>query len=128
VAVWTAFPVGVRSPQGPIGRPGGTDAHTEYNDERPHTHHGGKPPASQDDASPREYPSRLPQLEYPGHYIVKRVTTVGTFRFKTKLLFIANARRGYHLGVDEEADGVWSICFGDILRAKLDERDYIIRA
>jgi len=39
---------------------------TEYNDERPHTHHGGEPPASQDAASPREYPSRLLQLEYPG--------------------------------------------------------------
>jgi hypothetical protein len=50
-----------------------------------------------------------------------------TFRFKTKLLFIANALRGYHIGLNEEADGVWSIFFGDVLLAKLDERDYIIR-
>lgn len=100
---------------------------TEYNEERPHSHHRGKPPASQYAVSPREYPGRLPALEYPGHYTVKRVTTVGTFRFKTKLLFIANALRGYHIGLDEEADGVWSIFFGDILLAKLDERDYIIR-
>jgi len=100
---------------------------TEYNEERPHTHHGGKPPGSQYDASPRAYPGRLPALEYPGHYTVKRVTTVGTFRFKTKLLFIANALRGYHIGLDEEDDGIWSIFFGTILLAKLDERDYIIR-
>ena len=40
---------------------------------------------------------------------------------------IANALRGYHIGLDEEADGVWSIFFDHILRAKLDERDYIIR-
>ncbi|HRN54223.1 MAG TPA: integrase core domain-containing protein, partial [Gemmatimonadaceae bacterium] len=99
----------------------------EYNDERPHTHHGGKPPGSQYDASPREYPSRLPALEYPGHYIVKRVTTVGTFRFNTKVIFIANALRGYHLGFLEEADGIWSIYFGEILLAKMDERNYIIR-
>lgn len=100
---------------------------TEYNEERPHTHHGGKPPGSQYDASPREYPSRLPALEYPGHYTVKRVTTVGTFRFNTKVLFIANALRGYHLGFNEEADGIWSIYFGEILLAKMDERNYIIR-
>jgi len=99
----------------------------EYNEERPHTHHGGKPPGWQYEASPREYPGRLPALEYPGDYTEKRVTTVGTFRFKTKLLFIANALRGYHIGLDEEADGVWSIFFGDIELAKLDERDYIIR-
>ncbi|MFN8878251.1 MAG: integrase core domain-containing protein [Gemmatimonadota bacterium] len=99
----------------------------EYNEERPHAHHGGQPPGSQYEASPREYPSRLPALEYPGHYVVKRVTTVGTFRFKTTLLFIANALRGYCIGLDEEADGIWSIYFGDILLAKLDERDMIIR-
>jgi hypothetical protein len=29
--------------------------------------------------------------------------------------------------LDEEADGVWSIYFGRILLAKLDERDMIIR-
>lgn len=82
------------------------------NDERPHTRHGGKPPASPSDASPREYPSRRPALENPEHCTVKRVTTVGTFRIKTKLRFIANARRGYRIGLDEEADGVWSISPG----------------
>lgn len=78
-------------------------------------------------ASPRECPSRLPALEFPGHSTVKRVTTVGTFRFQDELLFIANALRGYHIGLEEEADGVWSVYFGTILLAKLDERDYIIR-
>lgn len=55
------------------------------------------------------------------------MTTVGTFRFTTTLLFIANARRGSRIGLDEGADGVWSIYFGSILLAKLDERDMIIR-
>jgi putative transposase len=100
---------------------------TEYNDERPPTHHSGKPPGSQYDASPRENPSRLPALEYPGHYTLKRVATVGTFRFKTKLLVTANALRGYHIGLDEEVDGVWAIYFGEIPLAKLDERNCIIR-
>jgi putative transposase len=99
----------------------------EYNEERPHSHHGGAPPGEHYVASSREYPSRLPALEYPGHFTVKRVTTVGTFRFQNQLLFIANALRGYHIGLEEEADGIWAIYFGTILLAKLDERDYIIR-
>jgi hypothetical protein len=100
---------------------------TAYNEERPHTHHGGKPPGPPYDASPREHPSRILRLEYPGRYTVERVTTVGTFRFTTTLLFIANALRGYHISLDEEADGVRSILFGDVLPAKLDEQDSIIR-
>jgi len=30
MAVRTALPVGARSQRGPIGRPGGTDAHTDH--------------------------------------------------------------------------------------------------
>jgi hypothetical protein len=33
----------------------------------------------------------LPPIEYPGHFIVKNVTNAGTFRFKTRVLFIATA-------------------------------------
>jgi len=34
------------------------------------------------------------------------MTPVGTFRFRTQMLFIANALRGYRIGQDEEAAGV----------------------
>ena len=99
----------------------------EYNEERPHTLHGGKPPSSQSEALTREYPGRPPALEYPGHYRVTRVTTVGTFRLKKRLVFITNALRGHHIGLNEEADGVWSIYFGVPHLATLDERDCFIR-
>jgi hypothetical protein len=33
----------------------------------------------------------VPQPEYPGHYFVKRITTGGTFRFRNRLLYLANA-------------------------------------
>ncbi len=73
------------------------------------------------------YPERLPPLEYPGHFLVKRVTNAGTFRFKDRLLFIANALKQHHIGLEETDAGVWSIYFGPVLLARLDERDYIIR-
>jgi transposase InsO family protein len=100
---------------------------TEYNTERPHQHLGGQTPASRYHGSPREYPRRLPAQEYPGHFLVKKITTGGTFRFQHRLLFIANSLTHHHIGLEETDDGIWSIYFNTVLLAKLDERDYIIR-
>lgn len=55
------------------------------------------------------------------------LTNAGTFRLKHKLLFIANALKQHHIGLDETADGIWSIYFGTVLLAKVDERDMILR-
>ena len=99
----------------------------EYNVVRPHERLGMETPASQYTESPREYPSRLPPLEYPGHFLVKKVTTGGTFRLHYKLLYIANSLVDQHIGLEETDDGVWSIYFNPVLIATLNERDYIIR-
>lgn len=98
-----------------------------YNDERPHDSLGGKPPASLYTASPRQYPERILPFEYPGHFLVKRVTNAGTFRFKNKLLFISHALGQLAIGLEEVADGVWSIHFHSVLLARFNERDYILR-
>ncbi len=55
------------------------------------------------------------------------MTNAGTFRFKDRLLFIANARKQHHIGLEESDDGIWSIYLGTVLLARLDERDYTIR-
>jgi transposase InsO family protein len=95
----------------------------EYNTVRPHESLGGDCPAEHYRSSRRPFPSKLPPLEYPGHYIVKRVTNAGTFRFKHKLLFIANALRQQHIGLEEVNDGIWSIFLGTVLLARIDERE-----
>jgi hypothetical protein len=58
---------------------------------------------------------------------VERVTNAGTFPLKHKLLFIANALKQHHIGLDETDDGIWSIYFATVLLGKVDERDTIIR-
>jgi hypothetical protein len=55
------------------------------------------------------------------------VTNAATFRLKHKLLFIANALKQYHIDLEEPDDGIWSIYFGTVLLAKVDEREMIIR-
>ncbi len=99
----------------------------EYNSVRPHEWLNQETPASQYRASPRAYPTPLPPIEYPGHFLVKKVTTGGTFRFQHKLLYIANSLVDQPLGLEETDDGRWSIYLNTVLIATLDERDYIIR-
>jgi len=93
----------------------------EYNEERPHEALAGDPPAAHDESSPRPYPNTLPPLEYPGHLLVKHVTSVGTIRFKYNLLVLGRALSGQHVGLEETDDGIWSVYLGQMLLGKLDE-------
>ena len=98
----------------------------EYNTERPHERLNQETPASHYVHSSRTYPERLPALEYPAHFLVKKITTGGTFRFQHKLLYLANAMVDQHIGLEETDDGIWAIHFNTVLLATFDERDYII--
>jgi hypothetical protein len=67
---------------------------------------------------------RLPVLEYPGHFLVKKITTGGTFQ--RRLLYLATAMVDQQIGLEETDDGIWAIHFNGVLLATFDERDYII--
>jgi putative transposase len=99
----------------------------EYNEDRPHEALGQTTPASRYRPSRRPYPEQLPPIEYPGHFLVKKITTGGTFRFRDRLLYLANSMVNQPIGLEETDDGVWTIWFNTILLATFDERDYIIR-
>ena len=100
----------------------------EYNEVRPPDALDGHTPASRYRPSPRPYPRRLPPIEYPGHYLVKRITSGGTFRFGRRRLFLATPLEGYDVGLDEVEEGIWSIDFCNVLMARFDERKYTIRS
>jgi len=101
---------------------------TEYNEVRPHDTLQGCTPASVYRPSPRPYPRRLPPIEYPGHYLVKHITSGGTFRFGRRLIFLATPLEGYDVGLEEVDDGIWSIYFCTVLIARFDEQKYVIRS
>lgn len=100
---------------------------SEYNALRPHEWLNQDTPHSRYRSSPRPFPNTLPPIEYPEHFVVKKITTGGTFRFRRKLLYLANAMVDQHIGLEETDDGVWNIFFNTVLLATLDEKDYIIR-
>ena len=86
----------------------------------------GGPPARAYQPSPRPYAERLPGIEHPGHYLMKRVTNAGTIRFKRKLLFLAKPLKQLPIGLEEVEDGIWSIYFRRVLLARFDEREYVL--
>ena len=59
-----------------------------------------------------------PPLEYPGSFLVNKITTGGTVRLRNRLLYFANAMVDQHIGLEETDD--WH------LAATFDERDYIM--
>src|SRR3989442_4542260 len=99
-----------------------------YNEERPHEALHDRPPATLYRPSPRAYTGTLPPVEYPGHFIVKRVTNAGTIRLRKRLLFLAHALKQHPVGLEEIADGIWSIHFCHVLLGRRAERNYIIHA
>jgi len=100
----------------------------EYNIERPHEALDYQTPASLYHLSPRSMPTKLPAPAYPGHYLVRRVSNAGTFRFQTRQLFISDTLLQEDIALEETGDGVWSIYFYDVLLARLDERDFRLYA
>jgi putative transposase len=100
----------------------------EYNEERPHEALGYRTPATLYRPSRRPMPAKLPEPAYPGHYLVRRVSNAGTFRFQSRQLFISDTLLQEDIALEESADGIWSIYFYDVLLARLDERDFRLYA
>lgn len=97
---------------------------SEFNQERPHEALSFQTPASLYQASPRPMPDRLPEPAYPGHFEVRFLSKDGNIRFKTRQFFVSQTLAHEWVGLEEIADGVWSLYFYDRLLARFDERDF----
>ena len=95
----------------------------EFNTERPHERLDNQTPASLYHPSPRPYPQRLPPLEYPGHFEVRRVSRNGGIRWKKGWVNISTSIIEQNVGLEEVDDGVWSLYFGSVLLGRFHEGD-----
>src|SRR6185436_5758012 len=93
----------------------------EYNHERPHEALDQRPPARIYRKSMRPYPDRIPEVEYPGHYEVRKVGSGGVFTWRTKPVFASESSTGEHLGLVEIEDGLWRVYFATMELGVLDE-------
>lgn len=80
---------------------------TEFNEIRPHESHGQKPPARLYMPSPRPYPRRLPEIEYPSTLEVRRVRSSGEIKWQGQWLFLSEALVGEPVAFELIADDCW---------------------
>ena len=99
----------------------------EFNEERPHEALGQRPPSELHESSRRPYPERIPEVEYPGHYEIRRVRRDGYIKWQGKMLFVSEVLRGEPVGLEEVDDGIWSLHFSSLLLARFDERHRILK-
>jgi transposase InsO family protein len=97
---------------------------TEYNQERPHEALGGDTPASRYTASPRAYPERVPPVEYPTAWTVRRVSTFGKISWCGRPLFLTEALSGESVGFEPIDDGLWLLRYAHVPLARFDERQH----
>lgn len=79
----------------------------EYNEHRPHRSlPERRPPATFYTSSTREYPERLPALEYPADHHVRLVSSAGSFKWKDQPLHLSINLAGQYVGISESEDGL----------------------
>ncbi len=93
----------------------------QFNQERPHEALGMKLPVEVYRPSQRSMPRRLSSYDYPGHYLVRRVSRCGTIRVVGKQVFVSQTLNEDYVGLEEVADGVYDLyfCFYQIGRYEL---------
>ena len=94
----------------------------EYNEERPHQGLQLKTPAECYAASPREYPSRIEEPQYPAEYEVRRVAS-GQIRWRVRKVFVGKGLDGERIGLEEIGDGLWRVWFSFYELGRFDERE-----
>jgi transposase InsO family protein len=100
----------------------------EYNEVRPHESLHDQPPARHYHASPRALPRRVPPLLYPGHWEVRLVSSAGCISWRGTPIFLSEVLHGEHVGLEEVADGCWTLSFASVILGRLDDRTRTITA
>lgn len=94
----------------------------DYNEDRPHEALDDIPPARVYTASSRPYPSRLPEMVYPGNMIIRKVRPSGRIRWRGGELYISEALIGEPVAFDPIDDTTFQIYYGPIILAVYNEK------
>jgi hypothetical protein len=97
-----------------------------YNHERPHEGLNMETPASVYRPSERPFTERPEPLQYPAHFELRQVSGDNTLRWKNRKVFVSSLLKYKAVGLEQIADGVWSVFFGPVHLGWLDEADFRI--
>ncbi len=94
----------------------------EYNAVRPHEALGMQTPASVYEPSPRPYPARVPEVEYPDTMLVRTIKSHGHFRWKKHDVFLSEVLWGEPIGLLPVEDETYTVYFAHLPLARFDAR------
>ena len=94
----------------------------DYNQVRPHEALGMQTPASAYEPSPRPYPQRLPEVDYPDTMLVRTIKSHGHFRWKKHDVFLSEVLWGERVGLLPFDDGCYTVYFAHVPLALFDAR------
>ena len=99
----------------------------EFNQLRPHEALALDHPAQHYQPSPRPYPDRLPPLEYPSHFEVRRVGNNGCIRWRSVRVHVSRVCAHEDIGLKEVDNGIWNVYFGSLKLGRLIEKELRIQ-
>ena len=86
----------------------------EYNQVRPHEALAMHTPASVYEPSPRAYPARVPEVEYPDTMEVRTIKSHGHFRWKKQDIFLSEVLWGEPIGLLPTGDHRFTVYFAHL--------------
>jgi transposase InsO family protein len=94
----------------------------EYNQVRPHEALGMETPAAMYETSPRRFPARVPEPEYPETMLVRSVHHKGEFRWKKHDVFVSEVLGGERIGLLPVNEYCYIVYFAQFPIAYFDTR------
>jgi len=94
----------------------------EYNEQRPHQALGMQTPALLYELSPRAYPARVPEPEYPASMLVRSVHHQGQIRWKKHDVVLSQVLWGERVGLLPVDERWYTIYFAQFPIARFDSR------
>jgi putative transposase len=100
----------------------------EYNHVRPHDAVDHAPPSTRYTPSTRPFPSRVPPLEYPLEWVVRRVSANGQIKWHSRRLFLTGVLAHQDVAFEPLDDGVWLVRFAALPLATFHERTWRLQS
>jgi transposase InsO family protein len=92
----------------------------EYNEQRPHEALGMQTPALLYEPSPRRYPARVPEPDYPASMVVRSVHQQGQIRWNQHEVGLSQVLRGERVGLLPVDERWFTIYFAQFAIARFD--------
>lgn len=93
-----------------------------FNVERPHEALEGCTPDSCWTSSPRPYPSKIEEPQYPAHWETRMASEQGRILWKSSSVAVTTALKHQRVGLEPIDDGVWRVHFAALAIGLFDER------